>query len=445
MTNLNFPSDPTIGDIYTFNGKQWEWNGGGWALVPIVAGVTSLNELTGDIVLQGSAGIGVTVQSGNVIGLENLGITGINSMTGQVQLQAGIGLTITPQSGNVLVFSASFSSVVSSLNTLTGDVTLQAGSNITITPQSGNVLAISSTGGGATVNGLSGDVTLQGGGGTTVAVESGNVIRVSSAGSGGVDSLNSMVGAVTLQAGSGVTLSPQSGNVILISSSGGGDSYGDAVLADTPSVFLRFIDGQWLNAGKEFGSLPGQAGTAANILMNQAQIVANAQKNSRTVRFNATSAYFALNGCGTIMSALNRSFSFDCWVKTGSALTGPWAVISMGTGGWYLRISGSKFDVFNSGVGTVFLTGSTTLSTNTIYHIGFTVGAGTPYTLTMYLNGVSDGSLSSSVSFTGSAQKYIGADHGPTEYGTNLSVAEMAYYASLLSSTRMLAHYNAGI
>jgi hypothetical protein len=27
---LNFPSNPTVGDIYTINGESWQWNGNGW-------------------------------------------------------------------------------------------------------------------------------------------------------------------------------------------------------------------------------------------------------------------------------------------------------------------------------------------------------------------------------------------------------------------------------
>lgn len=34
MPTINFPINPTIGDIYTFAGRSWEWNGEGWQAYP---------------------------------------------------------------------------------------------------------------------------------------------------------------------------------------------------------------------------------------------------------------------------------------------------------------------------------------------------------------------------------------------------------------------------
>ena len=39
---LSFPLSPTIGDVYSFGGKSWEWNGEGWqsANTPTASGPT---------------------------------------------------------------------------------------------------------------------------------------------------------------------------------------------------------------------------------------------------------------------------------------------------------------------------------------------------------------------------------------------------------------------
>lgn len=49
---LNFPSGPTSGTIYSFNGKTWTWNGYAWDIVITTIGPTgtvkSVNGLTAD-------------------------------------------------------------------------------------------------------------------------------------------------------------------------------------------------------------------------------------------------------------------------------------------------------------------------------------------------------------------------------------------------------------
>lgn len=49
---LNFPSGPTSGAIYSFNGKTWTWNGYAWDILVTTVGATgtvsSVNGLTAD-------------------------------------------------------------------------------------------------------------------------------------------------------------------------------------------------------------------------------------------------------------------------------------------------------------------------------------------------------------------------------------------------------------
>jgi hypothetical protein len=34
MAALNFPSSPSLNDLYSANGKTWKWNGVSWVVVP---------------------------------------------------------------------------------------------------------------------------------------------------------------------------------------------------------------------------------------------------------------------------------------------------------------------------------------------------------------------------------------------------------------------------
>jgi hypothetical protein len=43
MTAINFPDDPTIGDLYTINGRTWKWTGTIW----VSASVTEFEALDG--------------------------------------------------------------------------------------------------------------------------------------------------------------------------------------------------------------------------------------------------------------------------------------------------------------------------------------------------------------------------------------------------------------
>ena len=57
---INFPSSPSLNDLYTLGTRQWKWNGNGWALQPLTAG------FTGSLGYTGSKGdIGYTGSKGN--------------------------------------------------------------------------------------------------------------------------------------------------------------------------------------------------------------------------------------------------------------------------------------------------------------------------------------------------------------------------------------------
>jgi hypothetical protein len=65
---LQFPSNPSVNDTYTFNGKTWIWNGDGWALAPsgAINGIVIGN-------VSAAAGTFTTLTGANVL-VQNRGI-----------------------------------------------------------------------------------------------------------------------------------------------------------------------------------------------------------------------------------------------------------------------------------------------------------------------------------------------------------------------------------
>jgi hypothetical protein len=138
---LDFPTSPTLNEIYTFGGRSWIWNGTAWDVYSTTSVVNTLNGLTGTVGL--SAGSNITVTSaGNTITISSSGSGGgisgpyvisFNGLTGSVQgVSSFNGLTGSVQG-------------VSSIRGLTGTVGLTNGSGIGLSV-SGNTLTVSNTG-----------------------------------------------------------------------------------------------------------------------------------------------------------------------------------------------------------------------------------------------------------------------------------------------------------
>lgn len=46
MAALNFPASPSVDDLYTANGKTWEWDGASWNIVPPNAKLSTLEDVS---------------------------------------------------------------------------------------------------------------------------------------------------------------------------------------------------------------------------------------------------------------------------------------------------------------------------------------------------------------------------------------------------------------
>lgn len=58
---LNFPENPTVNQIYVYNGIRWRWNGYGWASLGICGGSVVVGGISGDYIAGITGGIGITV------------------------------------------------------------------------------------------------------------------------------------------------------------------------------------------------------------------------------------------------------------------------------------------------------------------------------------------------------------------------------------------------
>lgn len=72
--------------------------------VSVIAGVASLNTLTGVLAITPGPGIGVGTSGSNIV-ISNTGVTDLNGLTGSASLVAGSNITITP-SGNTLIIAS---------------------------------------------------------------------------------------------------------------------------------------------------------------------------------------------------------------------------------------------------------------------------------------------------------------------------------------------------
>lgn len=85
---INFPSSPTVGDVYTFAGRSWEWNGQGWQAYPgpALVGPTGPTGSTGNTGPTGATGAtgsgGPTGPASGPTGPTGAGPTGPTGPTG---------------------------------------------------------------------------------------------------------------------------------------------------------------------------------------------------------------------------------------------------------------------------------------------------------------------------------------------------------------------------
>ena len=131
---LDFPPTPTVGYIYTYEGRSWQWNGTAWDVYSSgTSGNTGATGPQGNTGATGNNGTngntGPTGPQGNTGATGTNGTNGTNGNTGPTGPQGNTGAT-----GPVGAY-------VSTFNGLTGAVGITAGNQISLT-QNGNVFSI---------------------------------------------------------------------------------------------------------------------------------------------------------------------------------------------------------------------------------------------------------------------------------------------------------------
>jgi len=111
MANLNFPSNPYVGQTYTIGNRTWIWNGNGWQ---IQSGITSFDPLTANRVI-------VTTSTNS---------TGTNSGGLVVYGGAGIGRDLWVGGNLTATNTVSILSTTSATSTTTGALTVVGGVGI---------------------------------------------------------------------------------------------------------------------------------------------------------------------------------------------------------------------------------------------------------------------------------------------------------------------------
>lgn len=97
---LNFPTSPTLNELYTFNSKTWRWDGAGWVSYNVgLIGPIGITGPTGPIGPAGPPGSGGS-GSGTPIGDY---VSYLNGFTGGVTLFAGDGINFITGSKTITI------------------------------------------------------------------------------------------------------------------------------------------------------------------------------------------------------------------------------------------------------------------------------------------------------------------------------------------------------
>lgn len=233
-------------------------------------------------------------------------------------------------------------------------------------------------------------------------------------------------------------------------------TYSSTVLTDSPIGF-------WLYDETSGTTLSDQGSGAKNMTtVNSPTLNVSTGLTGlpKTITFSQPSAQYAKTGQQTTYNlAPSGNWSAECWFSTTNATAqAPFAIRGVNLGGgngdilaaFFTNITAGKISVYvtnSAGTGYVTLTSTTTVTGGGYFHVAATAVSGGA--LTLYVNGVSEASTTTARYASSNNRTASGGaqSEGDVNYSNHFSgnVMAPAVYSSTLSSTRVLAHYNAGI
>ena len=223
----------------------------------------------------------------------------------------------------------------------------------------------------------------------------------------------------------------------LASTIGAKSGYADEVLHDSPVAYLKLDEPSGTTVADSTGNgLTGTIGGSGSSLNNASYPGADGKAWS-----DNASAYIDI-GANSLID-ITGDFTYECWIKL-AALGDQFMMNKFYEGheapGFVINSATHTLRIMQVAAGTTILLGSTVLSTGVWYHVACT-RAGNVWTI--YLNGISDGTVTTSISMTNDTHKFrIGAYYS-NSFAVQGLIDEVAIYNHAVSATRIMAHYAA--
>lgn len=223
--------------------------------------------------------------------------------------------------------------------------------------------------------------------------------------------------------------------------------YATAVLADSPKGFwkLNEASGTFADSSGNGNTSTGNAGT---VTYSQTSLLPLG--GGASIRLDGV--YGTYVSLPTSIADWSQAITLDFWYKKNSAPTGSYGNImgkNQNSSNYALVLynGGNTGNVLSSSIkpSNTGLTGSTVFSTGVTYHLAMTVTAGVNPVMTWYINGAVEATATVTTARNDSGSFRLGST--PDSFWGCMDgwLQLVAAYDTVLSSTRILAHYNAGL